>query len=63
MFGLLLVVVGALMLLQKFNILTGDFWGYIWAIIIILLGLKLMMKGKCCGGKKKGNVPPPPAGQ
>ena len=62
MFGLFLIIVGLLFLLQEFGWIQGGFWGYFWPIVIILFGLSLLKKkngNECwCGwcfphGKKK----------
>ena len=50
MFGLFLVIIGIVLLLQEMGLIGGDFWGYLWAIFVILFGFSLMDKGhsKCC---------------
>ncbi len=55
MFGLVLVIIGVFFLLKNAGIIDGGFWGYLWPILIILLGLSLADKsknkkdGSCCG--------------
>ncbi len=44
-FGLALVIVGVIFLLEKFGIVSGSIWGYVWPSLIILLGL-FMVLGK-----------------
>ncbi|OGY93481.1 MAG: hypothetical protein A2406_01110 [Candidatus Komeilibacteria bacterium RIFOXYC1_FULL_37_11] len=64
MFGLILVILGILFLLEEMGIIHGDFWGYFWPVILIVLGLNLMKKDKfsmdCCNfwgqSKKKDNT-------
>ncbi|MBT4210127.1 MAG: hypothetical protein HOE19_04415 [Candidatus Komeilibacteria bacterium] len=46
MFGLILVILGVLFLFQKMEIIQGDFWGYFWPIILIVLGLNIIKKSK-----------------
>jgi hypothetical protein len=59
MFGLILVILGILFLFEEMGIIQGDFWGYFWPIILIVLGLNMAKKDKsgmnCCGffGAKK----------
>lgn len=63
MFGLILVILGILFLLEEAGIITGSFWGYFWPVILIVVGLNLMKKDKfgmdCCGfwgqSKKKND--------
>ena len=53
MFGLILVVLGILFILEEMGFIQGDFWGYFWPIILIIVGLNIMKKDKfgmnCCG--------------
>lgn len=51
MFGLVLVILGVFFLLKNAGIIDGNFWGYLWPILIIFLGLSVMDKDK----KKKDN--------
>lgn len=44
--GIVLVLFGALMLLQHMGIIRGGLWGYLWPILIIAVGLSLVMKSK-----------------
>ncbi|MBT4516923.1 MAG: hypothetical protein HOC78_03425 [Candidatus Komeilibacteria bacterium] len=59
MFGLILVILGILFLFEEMDIIQGDFWGYFWPVILIVLGLNMIKKDKngvnCCGffGTKK----------
>lgn len=46
MFGLILVILGVLFLLQQMGIISGDFWGYFWAIVLIVVGFGIMNKDK-----------------
>lgn len=52
MFGLILVILGVLVLLEKMNIIQGDFWGFFWPVVLIVLGLNMMKKDggnmPCC---------------
>lgn len=44
--GFLLVLLGILMLLDKFGIIHGNFWDYAWPAGLIALGLHLVMKAR-----------------
>ncbi len=60
--GLILIIIGALLLLQHFGIIASDIWSLFWPIILIALGLVFIVKKKghhhwasCCGkGKDAG---------
>ena len=43
-FGLILILLGALFLLQNLGILTQDVWEIFWPIVIIAIGLSLLIK-------------------
>jgi hypothetical protein len=45
-FGIILVILGALLLLNEMGIIHWSFWGYIWPVIIIAVGVKLIIGGK-----------------
>ena len=52
-FAILLIVLGALLLLNTMGIIVGNFWGFFWAIILLAIGLKMLVsKDHCpvCGG-------------
>lgn len=51
MFGLILVIIGVFFLLKNAGIIDENFWGYLWPILIIFLGLSMVDKDK----KKKEN--------
>ena len=59
LFGVILVVIGILLLLEKMGIITGNFWDYLWPVVIIVIGLSFVTKkhgGNGCwslGGSKK----------
>ena len=46
MFGLFLVIIGVFFLLKNMGIIAGDFWGYLWPLLIIFLGLSIADKSK-----------------
>ncbi len=41
-FGLVLVIVGVMLLLEKLGIVTGSVWNYVWPCLIIALGLSIV---------------------
>lgn len=53
--GAILVLFGGLLLLEKFGIISYDFWGSFLPIVLIVIGLKLIIKKnsrkehECCG--------------
>ena len=50
--GVVLIVVGAIALAQRFDIITGSVWSYAWPAIIIILGLHMLWgrrAGHCAG--------------
>jgi uncharacterized membrane protein HdeD (DUF308 family) len=40
--GVLLLLLGALMLMDKFGLLRGDAWDYFWPLAVIALGVSLV---------------------
>ena len=42
--GILLILLGALMLLERLDIITGSIWGYFWPIAVIALGASMLFK-------------------
>ena len=55
--GLVAFVVGAVVLLQKFNVVPSETWNYLWPSILVVSGLKWMLAGhsdcgsSCCSSK------------
>ena len=51
-FGLIILAIGALILLQYFGVITADAWTVFWGIVLVLVGLSFMAKkdnpGHCC---------------
>lgn len=43
-FGLLLIIVGVVFLLQNLGIVSGSVWNLIWPLIIMLLGISIILK-------------------
>lgn len=57
-FGIVLIVVGIVALLEKFGMLTGPTWGYIWPSLIIAWGISLIIRrghggSWCCWGPER----------
>lgn len=55
-FGLILIVIGAVFLLENLGFLPSNAWGVLWPLLIIALGVSFLMKrGRhpfwCCGHK------------
>ena len=51
--GLVAFVIGAVFLLQRFDLVPAETWDYLWPSILVVTGLKWMMlrgKGSCCEG-------------
>jgi len=45
-FGLVAFVIGAVILLQDFDLIPSATFGYLWPCILVVSGLKMML---CCG--------------
>lgn len=43
-FGFGLVLIGVLLLLNNLGIIQGNAWGYVWPIIIIVIGFSILLK-------------------
>ena len=42
--GIVLVIIGAILLLDKINIIhIGSFWNYIWPILILAVGIRMII--------------------
>ncbi len=42
--GIMLLLLGVLMLLSRMGVIQGTFWGFVWPVAIIALGLSLVFK-------------------
>lgn len=45
-FGVLLIIMGVLMLLDQLGVLHGDMWDYFWPTVIIAIGVSMIFKHK-----------------
>lgn len=43
-FGVVLIVVGVVFLLQNLGYVTGEVWNVIWPAFIILIGISMLLK-------------------
>lgn len=43
--GLVLFVIGAVFLLQRFDLIPAETWFYLWPILLIVFGVKMMVSG------------------
>ena len=46
--AVIFILIGLFMLLNAFGIITGNFWGIVWAVVFIAIGLRLMLKRGMC---------------
>lgn len=53
LFGLILIAVGAIMLLQALGVLDEKFWKYFWPAILILIGARMIIGPFRFGAKKE----------
>lgn len=54
--GLVAFVIGAVLLLQRFDLVPAETWDYLWPSILVVTGLKwMMMRGNesCCSTDKE----------
>ena len=42
--GILLLLIGSLMLLERFGIIYGDVWDYVFPLALIALGVSFVLK-------------------
>lgn len=58
-FGLVIFVIGAVILLQRFDLIPETTWAYLWPIILIVSGLKFMISygagDACCSSEKSSD--------
>ncbi|MFA5126937.1 MAG: DUF5668 domain-containing protein [Patescibacteria group bacterium] len=45
-FGYFLILLGILWLLQEMGVIMGSFWGFVWPILVIFLGLSIVANRK-----------------
>jgi hypothetical protein len=44
--GVLLLLVGVLMLLERLNVITGSVWDYIFPMALVALGVSMIFRGR-----------------
>ncbi|MFA5097339.1 MAG: DUF5668 domain-containing protein [Candidatus Margulisiibacteriota bacterium] len=44
--GGLVLLIGAILLLEAMGILSGNIWRYLWAILLIVIGFGIMFPDK-----------------
>ena len=44
--GMLLVILGVLMILDRLGIIYGSFWQYFWPAAVIALGAQMIIRDK-----------------
>jgi len=47
--GLLVFVAGAVFLLQRFDLIPAETWHYLWPILLLVFGIKMMASGGSSG--------------
>jgi len=41
-FGLILLAIGIIAILEKANVITGSVWNYAWPVILIIVGISFI---------------------
>ena len=50
--AIVFIIIGLCMLLNALGLVTGSVWGIIWAVVVLAIGVRLLLKkGNCpmCG--------------
>ena len=47
-FAIILIVIGVVILLNTMGWLTGNIWGFFWAAVFVIVGLKMLKKKHGC---------------
>lgn len=42
--GILLLLLGFLMLLQRLGLIHGDFWSFVWPTVLVAIGITMITK-------------------
>jgi len=53
LFGIIVLVIGVMFLLQSTGVIAGSVWAIFWPILLIIIGLAIIFRRKhcwCCGG-------------
>ena len=45
-FGVLLIILGALMLLDRLGVITGDLGDFFWPVVVLAIGVSMVIKNK-----------------
>jgi len=48
LFAILFIAVGIIILLNTFGLINGTFWGLLWSLLFIAIGLKMILKKGDC---------------
>ncbi len=54
--GVLLITIGVLLWLSNTGVISGSIWDWLFPIVIILMGLKMLMVGHRHGEMKNGGM-------
>ncbi len=44
--GILLLLLGLLILLQRLGVIHGGFWGFLWPAVLVAVGVYLITKNR-----------------
>lgn len=47
-FGIAIVVIGAVFLLQNLGVISSNVWSIIWPSLLIIAGICMIRKNGCC---------------
>ena len=45
-FPLAIIIIGAILLLENLNVISGNIWEWVWPALIIVLGLSMLLGRK-----------------
>ncbi len=44
LFALIFIILGVVFLLKNLGIISGEVWGIIWPLILVMIGIRLLWK-------------------
>jgi len=48
-FGSIFIIIGFVFLLRNLGLISGDVWGIVWPMILIIVGLQFLLKAHRAG--------------